>query len=210
MSEDIELEAGDILSDEVTPDNFSFFDMLEGITYPTEEVTVSLDEAAAFEVSKLQREFDASTDLTEESVAEFGARIDRLRKRLDDSRVTFYLRGIPDELAVTAKDSVDALFMDKKKQVKAADGTIRKYLPEDQGMNYARMLNATVFAMHIEKVLYHKNGFVQVAPEPDHIAAFFDRAPKAAQDKLARSITDLRVDSAKYEAGLDEGFFPKS
>lgn len=209
MSEETELNEGDIIA--TAPEDFSFFDMLNGVTYPTDTVTVSLDEAAAHAARKLIRDFDAKDEHTDEELAAVQGKIAKLNKRLDDSKVTFHLRGVADDVVATAKDLVDERFMDKKKTVKDANGGLRKYLPEEEAMNYARALNSTVFSMHIEKVVYHKNGAEFRAPiDPDFIAAFYDKAPKGAQDKLTAAIHDLRLETQEYEASLDEGFFQKS
>lgn len=208
MSEEIELNAGD--AEIVTPDTFSFFEMMDAVSYPTDEVTVFLDEAAAHSAQKIVREFNEMEDPTEKELKDFKDRIAKLRQRIEDSKVTFYLKGVPDEIVTGAKDMVDERFMDKRKQIRAADGSLRKYLPEEHALAYARLLNATVTSMHIEKAVYHKNGAEFPNPEPDFIAAFYDKAPTAAQQLLSEAVSGLRVQSVEYEQSFDEGFFPKS
>lgn len=211
MSEENELNE-DVLSSPA-PDNFSMFDMLDGVEYPEAEVTVSLNEKAAYKLGRLAadiKRYQADNDEHDEKVLdEYRSDVEKLRKEIDDSKVTFYLKGVPDEIISGARDIAEARFEEVKKPVKAADGLLRKVLPENEHINYARFLNAVVYSMHVVKVYYHKNGATG-GSSPDEMAAFLDRAPDAAKGKLVTEISELRVKAADYEATFDEGFFPKS
>lgn len=193
-------------------DTFSFFDVLEERTYPTDEVTISIDEAAGYELNKLAmklHELRTSEGATEEDYAAVEQQADDLRERIERSQFTFQLKGVSDDRITDAMEVVEARFEDKKVPRKKADGSLQRELPKSEGLNYARFLNAVTFAMHIEQIVRHKNGSVMTAPDADEIAAFFDKAPHAAQERVATAIQSLRVASSTYEASLDEGFFPK-
>ena len=193
-------------------ETFSFFDVLAERTYPTETVTVSLDEAAAYELSKLTdrlRELNKSEDSTDQDYQDIQNAADALKMRLDATKYTFHLRGVSDDRIADAMEAVDAKFEPKRVSRKKADGTLYKELPKSEAMPYARYLNAMTFALHIEQVVKHSNGAVMTAPGPDEIAAFFDQAPTAAQERIATAIHNLRIASGQYEASLDEGFFQK-
>lgn len=201
----------------VTPEGslqetFSFFDVLEERTYPEDKVTVSIDEAAGYELSKLAnklRELRMSENASEEDYKAVEKQADELKERLEASQFTFYLKGISDDSVTDAIEVVDGAFEKKKTQVKAADGTIVRKLPESESMNYARYLNAVVLSLHVQRIVRHKNGSVMVAPSPDEIANFFDKAPSAAKERINTAMQSLRVASSSYEATLDEGFFLK-
>lgn len=211
MSEEIELNE-DVVSSPA-PDNFSMFDMLEGVEYPESEVTVSMNERAAYKLTRLAadiKRYRAENDEHDEKVLdEYRADVENLRAEIDNSKVTFYLKGVPDEIINGARDIAEAKFDDAKKQIKGADGIMHKVLPQNEQINYARFLNAVVYSMHIVKVYYHKNGAIG-GSSPDEMAAFLDRAPDAAKGLLVNAISQLRVKAADYEATFDEGFFPKS
>lgn len=191
-------------------DDFDFFDVIQGRTYPTDDVTVFMDEQAAYEFVKAAREFDSLSEPTNEQIAEYEAKLEDIRKRINDSKVTFYLTGISDDEVTASKEAADAHFADKKKQRKAADGTIQRYLPEEEGGNYMNYFNAVVLSKHITQVVRHKDDRTITSPTPDWISHFMDKAPGAAKEKLTAAIQALRVEAADYEASLDEGFFPKS
>lgn len=213
MSEEIETTQDDQV---VTPDNFSFYDMMSNVSYPKDSITVSLAEDAAYEAAKVQYDFE-TTDFSKMSEAkkkkaakEFEQRIEQIAAEVKAKSITFDLTGVSDELIEETKTVVDDLFMDKRKQRKLADGSIQKYLPEDQQQPYLRMLNASMNALMIERVTYQGNGVVFVAPDPDMIAHFYDTAPTGAKVKLNEALAKLRVNAVDYESLLDEGFFQKS
>lgn len=198
----------------VAPDDFSFFDVLEGVSYPEDEVTVVLDEKAAYRLQKVMTKADAlerqAEDPTQEEIDAIHDELASIRKDLEKSRVTFYLRGVDGEHIGTAKDVVDGRFEDKKKQTVSAQGQPVRYIPESEAQNYARMMNAVVMSMYVVGVKEHRTGKRKSVMTPDEMAAFYDKAPQAAKERLSSAIAQLRVDSDAYEAQLDEGFFPKS
>lgn len=200
----------EIAEDTTEFDNFSFFDVLEGTSYPEDTVTVALDEKAAHEAKKLMVEYSKMENPTTEELNDFQDRLSKVRKRIDDSRVTFDLRGVDAEKISSAGDIVDEMFVDKKVSFRGADGRQRKYIPDEVAKDYARMMNAVVMSMYIVKATYHKNGKTFIGLSPDDVARFFDKAPSAAKGKLAEAVNGLQVEAAAYEAELDEGFFPKS
>lgn len=200
----------DITEDTTEFDNFSFLDVLEGTSYPEETVTIALDERAAHEAKKLMLEFNSMENPSTKELEAFRDKLEAVRKRIDESRVTFDLRGVDAEKITSASDIVDEMFVDKKLSFRGADGRQRKYIPDEVAKDYARMMNAVVMSMYIVKVTYHKNGKTFIGLNPDEVAAFFDKAPAAAKTRLAQAVTGLQVEAEAYEAELDEGFFPKS
>ena len=208
MSDDINVPATPV-------DSFSFFDVLEERTYPEETFSVYLDEGAAYEYAKLRIEVDRvgidldSDDYDDEARKaqgqEFVDRAEALKERMRKSRYVFHVKGVSDDRIVDAKEIVEERFSDKKRQRKRADGSLEKYLPEDVQIDYVRFLDAVMLSLHIQQI-EAPNGKVMTAPSADEIAHFMDKAPSAAQARVRDKIHALRVESADYEAGIDEGF----
>lgn len=211
MSEEIEL-TGDLVVP--APADFDMFDMLEGVEYPEDEVTVALNEKAAHRLAALMREireYQVNNPEPEDAkLAEFHKRADDIKKAIEKSRVTFYLKGIPDDLLTTAANVAEEKFEDLKETVLGADGQPVSVLPRSEKINFMRYMNAVTYSMFIQRFVRHSDGAVRVAPSADEIAAFLDKAPDAAKGKLVVKIQELRVESAAYEANFDEGFFQKS
>lgn len=215
MSEEIELNEGDLVVP--APADFSMFDMLDGVEYPEDEVTVALNEKAAHRLANLLREIHAyqsdhpdESTMDEEKIADFRKDVADLRKTIDKSKMTFYLKGIADDLLTTAGTVAEEKFEDRKRESIGADGIPIKILPQSEKIAFMRYMNAVTYSMFIQRFVRHSDGAVRTAPTPDEIAAFMDKAPEAAKAIVVRKIQELRVKSADYEATLDEGFFPKS
>lgn len=215
MSEEIELNEGDLVVP--APADFDMFAALEGIEYPEDEVTVALNEKAAHklaslmaEIQRYQLDHPAPEDRDQSDLDAFRVRVDELKNTIEKSRMTFYLKGVPDDLLTTAADVAEEKFKDKKKTIADAQGVPQSVLPQAEKMNFMRYMNAVIYSMHIQKFVVHSNGAVRTTPTPDEIAAFMDKAPDAAKGKLVAKIQELRVRSEDYESHLDEGFFPKS
>lgn len=212
MSEEIELNEGDLVIP--APADFDMFAALEGVEYPEDEVTVALNERAAHQLAALMREIREYNldhpDPDSEKLAEFRKKAESIKEVIKKSRITFYLRGVPDDLLSSAAEIAEKKFEEKKKTITDAQGIPQSVLPNAEKMNFMRYLNAVIYSMHIQKFVRHSDGAVRVSPSPDEIAAFMDKAPDAAKGMLVAKIQDLRVKAAEYEGSLDEGFFQKS
>lgn len=194
----------------MTPDTFSFFDVLEEVTYPKDVFSVYMDEAAAFDFQKLSVEIDMSADPSPEKITEFKERAEAIAKRLANSKYTFYVSGVSDDRIELVTELVNKEFEDKKQQRYTATKTIEKYLPEEHQMAYVKFFNAAVLSLHIEQIVKESDGRVMTAPDPKEVIRFMDRAPEAAKAEVNNRIKALRVKSSAYENALDEGFLAKS
>ena len=216
MSEEIEtMNEGDLVVP--APADFSMFDMLEGVEYPEDEVTVALNEKAAHqlaavmaEIARYQVDHPTPDDRKQEDIDAFEKRVETIKRNIEKSRMTFYLKGIPDDILTTAADVAEEKFEDLKKDAIDAQGNPIKVLPQGEKLRFMRYMNAVTYSMFIQKLVRHSDGAVHAAPSADEIAAFMDKAPDAAKGKLVEKIQRLRVNSADYEANFDEGFFQKS
>ena len=199
----------------MTPETFSFFDVLEEITYPKEVKTIWTDEAAVYEFRKIANEIDDIIVGTPEGEepdlpTDIQARLERIQDRIERSKFTFHLTGVSDDRIEEAAEIANAEFEDKKLQRKTATQAIEKYLPESQQLAYVKFFNSVVNSLHIEKIVSHRDGREMVAPSPQEVQHFFDKCPSAPKVELVEAIKALRVQSSNYERQLDEGFFPKS
>ena len=208
MDEEIELTEAETAT--LSKETFSFFDVLSGVSYPKDVLTIYMDEAAAYDLEKLLREISGTSenDVTEESVEALRVKAEALKSRIENSKYTFFLTGVSDDRIVDARTLTDKEFEKRKKPRKNASGHIEKYLPEDQQYEWMRYLNAVVQSLHIEQIVA-PNGAVMTAPSPDEIAHFYDKAPGAEKGRLDQAIASLRVKSESYEASIDEGFLAK-
>lgn len=208
MDEEIE---GDAQTTYPTEETFSFFDVLDGKAYPKDTITVYLDDAAAYDLRKLNkalREAIDSGDATDEDVARFNAEAQSLKARIEASAYTFHLTAVSSELMQDALDAADKKFEAEKVSRKRADGSLIRELPQNKQVAYAKYVSAVTLSLHTEKIV-DAAGRTLVAPSPDEAFAFLGKAPDASVASITRAISALRVSALDFEAGLDEGFFPK-
>lgn len=190
--------------DPLTPETFSFFDILNGIEYPKDTVEIYLDEAAAHKQRELHRrvmnEPDGGfSDEEKRSILDDRAKIEA---RLDASKYTFKITGVPDDLITDAKTLADEKFNVPRK---AADGMLRQVLPENKQMDYMRFLSATINALHIEEIIA-PNGARMVAPSVEEIAELYGKAPSSQKRKLSSAIDGLTVEADEFENRVDADF----
>lgn len=198
MREDIEAV------DPLTPETFTFFDVLEGIEYPKDEVEIYLNEKAGHDQRKLHERVVNPPEggFSDEEKLEILAEKAEIEARLEASKYIFKLTGVPDDLITNVKTLADEKFNVPRK---AADGTLRQVLPEDKQMAYIRFFSSTVNALHIEQIIA-PNGTVLTSPSADEIALFYDKAPTSQKQKLSAAIESLSVAASEFESRVDADF----
>lgn len=110
----------------MAPDTFDVFSFIEATAYPTEEVSVYQDVKSAAELLKTNQErLDAEAGTEKFDSAELDAKIAELTEKIEKSKLTFELRGMPPglvrELYTAAEDDEDA---EKDAENKLIAGTI--------------------------------------------------------------------------------------
>lgn len=195
-------------TDPLTPETFSFFDVLEGREYPKDEVAIYLNESAAYKLERLIRDLGDAESMSDEEQDAAVAEIDELRNLIERSKYVFHISGVSDDLISDLKNVADEHFEKKRVNRKAGDGTLRRVLPESESVDYTRYMNALVLAAHIEQIVA-PNGKVLTAPGVDEIATFMDKAPTSEKNKLQFRISELRVNSSAFEAKVSADFLAK-
>lgn len=202
MTNEIEPEAVNPL----TPETFSFFDVLSGDEYPKDSVEIFLDETSAHKLNKVLDKIQraAPDDDIEDLVTEAG----RLHMKVEQSMHTFYITGVSDDVIADLREVAEGHFEDKKKPEKTADGRLTRRLPESEQMNYVRYFNALVMSVHIEQVV-NARGQINTAPDVDEVALLISKAPVSQKEKLGNAIAGLRVKASEFEASIDADFLAK-
>lgn len=204
------MEDNDIAQSEniFTPEDFNIFELDK--SYPKDTVTVYLDDGAAHEYRKLRAEADlVEGEPDQDFIDDFNARLEALREKIKKSERTFYLTGVDADKMKDAMTSSEAHFEDRKVNRKRADGSIVRELPQSAQVDFMRYVSAVTLAMHVEKIV-DGAGREVVAPGPDALLLFLDKAPAYAVREVSQAVERLQVDARDFEAALDDGFFPKS
>lgn len=190
--------------DPLTPETFSFYDILDGIEYPKSEIEIFLDEKAARDQRELRDRVlnTPEGEFTDEEKADIMRDKANIEARLDASKYIFKLTGVADDLITDVKTLADHKFNVPRK---ASDGTLRQVLPEEKQMDYVRFFSATVNALHIEEIIA-PNGSRMIAPSADEISRFYDKAPTSQKQKLSSAIEALKVSASEFESRVDADF----
>lgn len=192
--------------DPLTPETFSFFDSFEGLNYATDVISIYMNEKAMAQFSSNNQDIAEAEDGAD--ISHLIEKRDELTKQILKSQYTFELSGVADDVITDLKAEADERFSTKMKQVKAADGTLIKRLPEAESINYTRFFNALVMSKHIQKIT-DPRGRVQINPSADEVAILFDKAPTLEKQRLSMKISDLRVSATEFEARIDADFLAK-
>ena len=212
MGEEIINEPTEIVTESnefFTPEGFDIFDILTERAYPKDTVTVYLDEEAAYQLRALGREADSIEGEPDQDVVDsFAERLATFRARIERSARTFHLTGVDADKMKDVMTAAEAHFEDRKVNRKRADGSIIRELPQSAQTDFMRYASALTLSIHVEKIT-DPDGHEVVAPGPDILMNFLDKAPVYAVRELNQAIERLTVDARDFERGLDDGFFPK-
>lgn len=197
-------------ADVLTPESFSFVDVLSERAYPKDRVDLAMDEVAAIELDKIMLQInDIPEGGDSGELEQLLADAERYSQRLDKSTYTFYLTGVSDDTITDLQEIASAEFEPKKKPVKSASGRIERILPESEQANYLRYFNALGLSVHIEQIVHAATGRVMTAPPVEEIAVFMDKAPTSQKVKLQVKINALRASSEAFERRIDADFLAK-
>lgn len=194
--------------DPLTPETFSFFDVLEERDFPKDEVEIYMDEVSAHELRKVMFEL-TTVDLDDPRADELHRRAIELEEKREASKYRFHITGVADDTITDLADVANAEFDEKRKEYRSVTGKIERRLEGDEQRNYLRYYNALVLSVHIEQIVRLRDGAVMTAPPVEEIALLVDKAPTSQKAKLQRAIEELRVDSSAFEARVDADFLAK-
>lgn len=196
--------------DPLTPEGFSFIDVLNERDYPKDTVELAMDEVAAYEMGKIVLRINALPDGDDsEELERLLAEAERYQARIDKSVYRFSLTGVSDDTITDLQEIASAEFEPKKKPIKAASGRIERILPQHEQAAYLRYFNALNLSVHIEQIVHLSTGRVMTAPPVDEIAIFMDKAPTSQKMKLQIAINGLRATAEDFERRIDADFLAK-
>lgn len=168
------------------PKTFSLFDHLEGRDFPTDSVSLYVDETSALEASKLiERRKDLRYPKTPEQEAELEtveAELKALAAKVEASAITVHLRGAPNGVVQ------DALEDDK-----------------DKGPGTYRLL-----ALLIQKVTLPDGSEDSSLVSVDDMKRLEQLLPLQSWVRLNETASRLVVASLAYDEMADDGLFQKS
>lgn len=186
--------------DFLTPEKFNFLDVLSGIAYPEDTVTIHTNEALAYQIVKLEElRKDAELAEDEDSVSKYDALLSEKRSELKNHEYEFHLRGISVEHKKDLRRAAKQKHADRKQTVQGVD---LKLPSDDQNDWYATL----VLHAQVVKIVQVSNGAVDDSPSPEVIHAFRNKAPQGEIMRLTQAVQGLVVAAEDFEGSLNETF----
>lgn len=164
------------------PKTFDFLDFIGGgRTYPTDEITVYLDEAAAYELHKIEKQIANETDAAK--VDELDAQRKAHLDAIAHTSMRFTLKGLPDDIRSAVNKATDAMFGEEP--------------PEDQAAEKSRYGVNAMFAAHIVSVTNAKGETADATWDAETVGALFKVLPEEETIKCLNAMSDLTF-KARY------------
>lgn len=174
------------MEDELDPKTFNTLEFIGGGNYPTEDVTVYTDQAAAYKISQLESELAAAGNDPES--AEIVIRdINELKAKIKDSALVFHMRGVPQYILGEIAKKVEA---------EVEDETERR-----------DKVTAERLAAHIVSVTNAKGQTDTRVWDAESMDVLDRYLPAESMRRLAEAMIRLSFKSTYFEeAGLDADF----
>lgn len=186
------------------PGVFSLIERLQGRNMPTEQVSIFIDEAAAWEVQQLEEE--AATTRDEDQLAELEAQIEAARAAVKASEVVFTMRAVSSKVYDELIDQTYASFPKKfEKVVNPMTGRTTQELiasPDRESL-----FNRIYLAECIVSVKMGND--IDDSITPEWVKQFEDFAPLDALRLVTTTAYKLRMSSEWMDHYQDEDFSPK-
>lgn len=212
----------DVTVEEITeqakqPGVFSIVNVLKERAYPTTDVTVYLDEQAAYLAAQMDskvKEAEKILDSGEEN-PELEEKLNQLKdqrgilvQKLADSAYTFTITGISegmrDDLIKQGEEKFPVKYTEEKN---AFSGEVtRKEIPSEERMD---LIMGLLWENHIAKIV-SPEGDIQDNVSKDDVKEIRRSLPLASAGAINNAIEKIRTSTALFMFTVDEDFLAKS
>ena len=199
------------------PGVFKIVDALKDRAYPKMQVTVSVDEDAAYRANQVKGQINAldvsyaKKAMTEKVLAQKEALIASQELLVDEmakSSFTFYLEGISEGARLaTFKKSSKTYPIEYEKEMDITTGKMQKI--EKESPERDALYTDLLWEACIRKVV-NADGDEQTGVTYSDVRVMRDQMPVSASTKINDSIEKLRISTAVFMMEVDEDFLAKS
>lgn len=168
------------------PKLIDFAQVFAGIVYPTDSVTVIVDEKLGYEAFRLQKEIsEAAIKNQPEKRKELEAEFEKVAQDSAGATYTFHLTAISREVKDALRDKISAEF-----EVKT--DVFGRMIPNPEA---ELAYKSQRWALHTQKITGPQGSTVE-GPTPENLASFLQVAPDRAIADIDTKITELSGDGA--------------
>lgn len=204
----------ELVTESMSQGKFSIINVLKDRAYPSEEVTVYINEDVAYNASKLQEKIDALdgkfkiSEQEKEKLKALRVKRTQFMRELESSKYVFSMQGISEgkreELLTIATDKFPVEYDETKNSL---TGEVTK--KEIENKDRDRLFTTLLWREHIKKITA-PDGSVQEQISAEDVMALRNGLPIAGVGSLNEVIEKLRVSTALFMYKVDEDFLAKS
>ncbi len=164
---------------------FDIFAMAEGTTYPEDSVVIYTDSEAAYKIAKLDEKLNSSFkySLDQSQQKELEQERAEIKKQFDKSKITVYMRGLPERKVQQIRKEQDAKYGEN-------------IFPEARKEEWQNRL----IQAHLQKAVNYKGEEQDLQNQDvDKIAVWYLQLPRESQHRLDQLVADLTLKSNYFE-----------
>ena len=212
MSEDIIEEAVKLAQEAKAPGVFNILNVLKERAYPKEEISIYLDEQAAYDASVLGEKIDElskSSDIAhQKKIDELIAQRDVLIKRIEESKYIFFITGLSEGMRSDIQEqSLEKFPLEYEENKNPFTGEMTK--KEIENKERDRYFTLLLWHSSIQKIVAPDDS-VQENVTMEDVTQLRDLLPLAGIGAITQSIEKLRTATAIFMMTVDEDFLAKS
>ena len=179
---------------------FDIAKFAKGIAYPEDTVVAYMDIESAYKLNKLNAEMSSIKASDPKEYEKLEKEADKLSKKIVESKITFYMRGVNQEVieAISAK-------CDKKhpKKLDALGQTI-------ENQDWLRDWTCGLIASNLVKIENAAGELDERVFETEDVIELRKDLPREVFDLLIAKMQQLTLAGAYFKGLTDAGFLPKS
>lgn len=211
----IEEEVRESVDKAKAPGTFKILDVLKDRGYPTAEITVHVDEQAAYRVvaikeilSKIDSKRSKSSSPAEAEEAKLLEKLEEQMELVNKSAYTFHLQGISEGKREELFNRVKIKYpIEYEQQIDITNGGVKKV--EKESPERDSLFTDLLWEQHIKKIV-DSEGNEQVGVSYTDVREMRNNMPIAAIAKINEGIEKLRISTAVFMMEVDEDFLAKS
>lgn len=196
MSEEkIVEEALDTVRDAQKPGVFNLSEVIKGRGYPQKDVTVYIDGAAAFELVELEEKMKS---LSEDSAeyAKLEKQAEDLAHKVQDSKLTFTLRGVSQSIVEAISEKADKQFSRESE--------------DEYNSDWFKFYVTSLVAENLVRVTDKDGNVDERHFTYEEVSEIRDNVPIESWTLLVNTMQKLTLATGYFKGLTDAGFLPKS
>lgn len=199
----------ELVNESKKPGIFSIVNVIKGRAYPSDDVTVYLDEETAYKAAKLQERLrDEAGTLSEKEYSELDKELKAAVDELESKKYIFSIKGISEGRREELLNlSVAQYPLEYSEQKNPFTGEVTRTELEDRGRD--ALFTNFIWAEHIVKIV-SPEGDEQQSITAEEVRELRAALPLASAAAINEAIEKIRVSTAVFMASVDEDFLAKS